>query len=317
MPTQTLTRKSPSAKVQPTMSDENPWANGAKPSNPKDAVSYKKIPLSSVTPTSALVGIALGMIDGGLTRHYRKDDTKESRLGRNQYHRVPLLSIVPISAVVGIALGMEEGALKYSRHNYRIVGVRASVYYDAATRHLAAFWNGQDLDPDSKVGLHHLDKALASIAVLRDSIWRGNWVDDRPPAMGGNWLEIANSITLLASGREVEPGDNRASDLMDEADRQMKSFWEGCDIAPGSRLSLHPLDKAAAAIAVLRESIFRNDWLDDRPEPLDPKWIDEANTKAASLVATYPNPPAPCTQVLIDEAKAAGADVTIPTGRKE
>lgn len=304
------------AMLREPMSDGNPWANGAKPSNPKDAVSYKKIPLSSVVPTSALVGIALGMIElGGLFVMNGDGQATGSILYRNQYRKLPILSAVPTSAKVGIALGMEEGALKYSRHNYRIVGVRASVYYDATNRHLEAFWNGQDLDPDSKVGLHHLDKALASLAVLRDSIFRGNWVDDRPPAMGGDWLGEANAVVSVDC--HDQPPTNRASDLCDEADRQLKAFWEGENTDPTSKFKLHRLDKAAAAIATLRQAIFIDKWVDDRPEALDPHWIDEANAQAAALVEQYPNPPAPCTQLMIDEAKAAGADVTIPTGRKE
>jgi len=82
-----------------------------------------------------------------------------------------------------IGLAMLEGARKYGRHNYRVVGVRASVYYDAALRHLTAWWEGQDIDPDS--GLSHIIKALACLVVLRDSQLMGNWTDDRPPQLPG------------------------------------------------------------------------------------------------------------------------------------
>lgn len=77
---------------------------------------------------------------------------------------------------VGVA--MLEGAMKYGRHNYRPAGVLASVYVDAAMDHLARFWEGQDIDPDSK--LSHVTKAITSLIVLRDSMIAGNWVDDRP-----------------------------------------------------------------------------------------------------------------------------------------
>lgn len=110
------------------------------------------------------------------------------------FKKVPIFSVLPLGVITRVALGMLEGALKYSRHNYRIAGVRASVYVDAAGRHLAAFWEGQDLDPDSKVGLHHIDKAMASLAVLRDSMLRGNWTDDRPPASEDKWLDEANAM---------------------------------------------------------------------------------------------------------------------------
>lgn len=107
--------------------------------------------------------------------------------------KVPF-STVPSEVTAEVGLAMLEGALKYGRHNYRVVGVRASVYYDAALRHLTAFWEGQDNDPDS--GLSHLVKALACLYVLRDSQRMGNWVDDRPPRLPEHdeWTAKLNAI---------------------------------------------------------------------------------------------------------------------------
>jgi len=73
---------------------------------------------------------------------------------------------------------MLEGARKYGRHNYRAMGVSATVYYDAALRHIMDWWEGEDIDPDS--GLNHITKALTALMVLRDSMLMGNWIDDRP-----------------------------------------------------------------------------------------------------------------------------------------
>lgn len=97
-------------------------------------------------------------------------------------------SYVPSRVLIGIGLALLEGARKYGRHNYRIAGVRASVYVDACvTGHLGPWWEGQDIDPDS--GLNHIDKAIASLVVLRDGMYEGNWVDDRPPR-AKNWDEF-------------------------------------------------------------------------------------------------------------------------------
>lgn len=90
----------------------------------------------------------------------------------------------PMSTVSGavmaeVGTAMLEGAAKYGRHNYRVVGVRASVYYDATMRHLIGWWEGEDLDPDS--GLSHVTKAIASLVVLRDAMINGKCEDDRPP----------------------------------------------------------------------------------------------------------------------------------------
>lgn len=88
------------------------------------------------------------------------------------------LHVLPWRVVLEMALGMMEGGRKYGRHNYRAVGVRASVYYDATLRHLTDYLAGKSIDHES--GLSHLSKALSSSQVLLDSMVKGNWVDDRP-----------------------------------------------------------------------------------------------------------------------------------------
>ena len=88
------------------------------------------------------------------------------------------LHLLPWRVVLEMALGMMEGGRKYGRHNYRKMGVRASVYYDASTRHLADYQEGKEIDLDSN--LSHLTKSLSSSQVLLDSMVMGNWIDDRP-----------------------------------------------------------------------------------------------------------------------------------------
>lgn len=89
------------------------------------------------------------------------------------------LTTVPFGPLYELGLAMLEGACKYGRHNYRSIGVRASVYVDAAMGHIASWWEGEDLDPESKIS--HLSHAQACLTVLRDSQMMGNCVDDRPP----------------------------------------------------------------------------------------------------------------------------------------
>jgi hypothetical protein len=103
--------------------------------------------------------------------------------------KVPF-STLPMPVVAEVGLAMLEGARKYGRHNYRVAGVRASVYFDAVMRHMAQWWEGEDLDPDSD--LSHVTKAIASLVVLRDSMMRGNWQDDRPPKAGPGWVADMN-----------------------------------------------------------------------------------------------------------------------------
>jgi hypothetical protein len=98
--------------------------------------------------------------------------------------KVPF-STIPAAVMAEVGLAMLEGARKYGRHNYRVAGVRASVYYDALLRHITSWWEGEDIDRDS--GLSHIVKAIACLVVLRDSQMQENWVDDRPPPTPKDW----------------------------------------------------------------------------------------------------------------------------------
>lgn len=118
----------------------------------------------------------------------------------------PALSTVPCPVLFELGAAMTEGC-KYGRHNYRVIGVRASVYYDAAMRHLMSWWEGQDIDPDS--GLPHIVKAMACMAILRDADLTGNLNDDRPPAVPAGWMKQAqkNTDRVLENitGKALEP----------------------------------------------------------------------------------------------------------------
>lgn len=108
----------------------------------------------------------------------------------------------PVMAEVGVA--MMEGALKYGRHNFRGVGVRASVYYDATIRHLFSYWEGEDQDPDS--GMSHVTKAIASLMVLRDAMIQNKCDDDRPPRSPEFYKELnTRAEELLKRYGDVNP----------------------------------------------------------------------------------------------------------------
>lgn len=106
----------------------------------------------------------------------------------------------PVLMEVGIA--MQEGAAKYGRHNYRVIGVRGSVYYDSTMRHLMAWWEGEDTDPDS--GLSHITKAISSLVVLRDAMIQGMFTDDRPPK-SKPWLPVLNEKSAALAVKYPSP----------------------------------------------------------------------------------------------------------------
>ena len=89
------------------------------------------------------------------------------------------MGLVPWTLMVCAARAFLEGALKYGRFNWRICGVRSSIYHAALLRHIAKWWNGQDYDKKTRV--HHLDNAIACLTIIRDAELYGKLNDDRPP----------------------------------------------------------------------------------------------------------------------------------------
>jgi hypothetical protein len=115
-----------------------------------------------------------------------KDSNPKDAVG---IKKVPFSTVsAPVIAEIGLA--MLEGSRKYGRHNYRAIGVRGSVYYDACLRHLTQWWEGEDIDPDS--GLSHIVKAAACLVVLRDAMLLDKVADDRPPKTKQGWVQELN-----------------------------------------------------------------------------------------------------------------------------
>lgn len=85
---------------------------------------------------------------------------------------------VPPAAIAYMSLAMGLGARKYGSFNWREKNVKATIYYAAMMRHMHAWFDGQELDPES--GYPHIAHALACAAILADATEGGNLVDDRP-----------------------------------------------------------------------------------------------------------------------------------------
>lgn len=92
------------------------------------------------------------------------------------------LHLWPTTATAFGCIAMLNGMLKYGRTNFRAVGVRASIYVDAAKRHIDAWFEGELCDPDD--GVPHLAAALACIAIIVDADASGKLNDDRMIAGG-------------------------------------------------------------------------------------------------------------------------------------
>jgi nucleoside 2-deoxyribosyltransferase len=84
--------------------------------------------------------------------------------------------LVPWEAVGDIAEVYAFGASKYADHNWRR-GYDWSLSFGALMRHLAAFWSGEDLDPES--GLPHVAHAGFHVFALLVFMREHRELDDR------------------------------------------------------------------------------------------------------------------------------------------
>ena len=131
----------------------------------------------------------------------KKPTNPKDAIGSN---KLPL-HLWPETATALGSLGLLDGALKYGRSNFRAIGIRASIYVDACQRHLKAWFEGEDCDPDS--GLPHLAHALACLAILVDAMAAGNMTDDRQfPAGYREWIDEltphVSRLKALHSGKD-------------------------------------------------------------------------------------------------------------------
>lgn len=121
----------------------------------------------------------------------KKDGNPKDVIGSRKWGQ---FSCLPMDVLTEVSAGLYEGSGKYGRHNYRVKGVMASVYFDAIMRHLIQWWEGEDIDKDS--AQHHLVKLIAGAMVLRSAMLHENWVDDRPPVSDLDFLRETGQKTV-------------------------------------------------------------------------------------------------------------------------
>lgn len=95
----------------------------------------------------------------------RKDDSEKAPL-----------ELLSTAAMLGTAQVLAFGANKYAAHNWR-GGIEFSRLIGAALRHITAYNDGEDLDPES--GLSHIDHAQCCLMFLSEQIKKGTGLDDR------------------------------------------------------------------------------------------------------------------------------------------
>ncbi len=113
------------------------------------------------------------------------------------------LDLVPDTISAFAALAFAEGAAKYGAYNWRVAGVRASIYRAALDRHLKSWWNGENEDPFT--GVPHLASIIACAGILLDAEIAGKLTDDRPPVVPlGEPRYVDGICFFLPDGTRVE-----------------------------------------------------------------------------------------------------------------
>lgn len=107
------------------------------------------------------------------------DDNPKTIYGEAKFR----ISDTPVNSIRLLGLVHNNGAKKYGTLNWREHTVSASVYYNAAWRHMAAWYEGEDLDPES--GLPHLAHVMACMSIILDAEKFGKLNDDRPTTQTG------------------------------------------------------------------------------------------------------------------------------------
>lgn len=87
---------------------------------------------------------------------------------------------VPPALIISAARAFTEGRMKYGPFKWREARSEAMTYVGAIMRHLLAYIDGEDIDPESPTGKRHLDGIVASLGILLDVTDMGLLVDNRP-----------------------------------------------------------------------------------------------------------------------------------------
>lgn len=131
-------------------------------------------PKASTYETSLTCGVDHAFVENVASRMVSyPDDNPKTQYGEKKLK----MSSTPVMPLQEMGKVFELGAKKYGRYNWRLHAVSATVYYDAALRHLMAWFEGEDTDPES--GVSHLAHVMACMAILMDAQKNGKLKDNR------------------------------------------------------------------------------------------------------------------------------------------
>ncbi len=139
------------------------WVNKLDETN---TVTLATVGAFSVTGSSTKDGSYMASTHDFL--HYFKPQPKEQ--GRKDDSAKIRYSLLPVGTVNQVVQVLEFGSKKYADNNWQKVPSARTRYYDAAMRHIDAWWNGEllDLDKGDQKGSHlpHLAHAICCLMFL-------------------------------------------------------------------------------------------------------------------------------------------------------
>jgi len=117
------------------------------------------------------------------------------------------ISNVPIRAIAQCAVVMDKGAEKYGPFNWRSEKISKTTYVNAILRHLYAWIDGQEIDPDS--GALHIAAVMANCALVIDAQSCGQYIDDMVEFPSVNRMGIKYIIEDFKKGNEKWPSEEQ------------------------------------------------------------------------------------------------------------
>lgn len=83
--------------------------------------------------------------------------------GARKAFNLQMVALIPVKFILALARHYGVGSQKYAKNNWRL-GYDWEFSYNSAQRHLMAFWDGEDIDPDT--GSPHVIAAAWHCAAL-------------------------------------------------------------------------------------------------------------------------------------------------------
>lgn len=114
------------------------------------------------------------------------------------------MHLIPPYALEQTAWVHKLGSEKYGPYNWRKTGVCATTYVSAIMRHLNAWRDGEDLDPES--GISHIAHIVSSCNILLDAAHCGTLQDDR------NKKPVPNTFAAAVAKAEAIKDESVALD---------------------------------------------------------------------------------------------------------